>query len=118
MNVLYLGLHQFAVNRYANLESAAKTFDDSKPIQEKQNSLNTWVPGVSYRPEREDKLREVLADHPRKEYIIDAIKQLHQWVHSGGCFKRGEEPIGISPSEYDSWHMAYDLQPQKPYPER
>ena len=47
---------------------------------------------------------------------MTAIKELHQWCSDGGCKKRQEAAIG----EVDEkqWEIAYNLQPDIPYPER
>ena len=47
---------------------------------------------------------------------MTAIKEVHQWCSKDGCIKRGEKPIG----EVDEkqWEIAYNLQPDIPYPER
>eukprot|EP01035_Chromulina_nebulosa_P023324 gene23324-30232_t len=103
------GLYGFAVKRYANLETNIKSWDENK-------TFNNWVPGVSYRPERESQLVEVLKDHPKRDHVVEVVKQLHQWISNGGCLSRGEKPIGID--NYEGWELAYDLQPSKPFPER
>lgn len=109
------GLYHYAQKRYAPLEGALKAWDDEKSLDENTKPFG-YVPGVSLRPEREDKLRDILHQHPKRDHIVLAIKQVHQWLHSGGCLARNEKPDGID--DCSGWHNAYDLQPNKPFPER
>ncbi len=59
--------------------------------------------------------RACLAFHPRGEHVANSVIELHGWLHSGGCVKRGEIPEEV---DTETWKVAYDLQPNKPYPER
>jgi predicted aldo/keto reductase-like oxidoreductase len=104
------GMHHYAIKRYGSLEGNVEAW-------EKDGLASfSWVPGVSYRPERDEQLRACLGDNPKADHIMDAIKEVHQWCSKGGCLKRGEKPIGdVDASE---WEIAYNLQPDVPYPER
>jgi hypothetical protein len=103
--------------RYGPLESALKQWDDAKPLEENLKQFS-WVPGVAYRPEREAQLRACLAGHPKADHIVDAIKQVHSWLADGGCLKRGVKPEGMDAAAVEEWAIAYDLQPDRPFPER
>jgi hypothetical protein len=46
--------------RYGPQEASLKDWDDSKPYTENNKAFN-WVPGVAYRPEREEQIRAALA---------------------------------------------------------
>ena len=98
------------------MESALKNWDDTKTSDENIKQFNGYVPGVTYRPEREEQLREVLKYHPKCEHIIEAIKELHQWCHNGGFIVRNEEPLGVT--DYSDWKSAFDLRPWTAFPER
>lgn len=109
------GMYTFALQRYGPLESAAeKEWDDSLSPEENKKKFS-WVPGIAYRPARDDKLRAILSSHPRGEYVLSCIKELHSWLSNGGCIKRNSIPADIS---IDDWKSAYDLQPDIPFPER
>ena len=104
------GMHHYAVKRYKSLEGNIESWK-----KDKYDSFS-WVPGVPFQPEREAELRKSLASLPKAEHIMTAIKEVHQWCSKDGCIKRGEKPIG----EVDEkqWEIAYNLQPDIPYPER
>jgi len=108
------GLYDYALQRYPYLEAGVKSWDDSRPAVENAQTLNSWTPGIAYRPHRETQLRELLVGHPRQEQVVEAIQQLHEWLRDGGCVKRGA-PL---PAGSEDWVKAYDLQPDKPFPER
>lgn len=121
------GLYSYAVTRYGFQESALKTWDDSKPVDENTKAFG-WVSGVAYRPEREAQLREVLAGHPKADHIVGAIKEIHELLREGGCVKRGAIPTsaatgialdaGVAGVPASEWTLAYNLQSDKPYCER
>lgn len=113
------GLHGFAVKRYAGLESnLLKEWKDDISYEENSKLFN-WVPGISFRPEREDQLRNVLQGHPKQEQIINAIKELHSWVEKGGIFKNPNQiPLNVTNEEIEDWKMAFDLQPWVPFCQR
>jgi hypothetical protein len=104
--------YNYSIYRYTPLEGATKAWDDAKTPEENQKQFS-WVPGIAFRPSREAQLREVLKDHPKVDHIVEAIKELHEWLRDGGCLARGEAPPGS-----EDWAIAYDLQPNKPFPER
>ena len=103
-------MHHYALKRYKSLE------DNMSSWKKDGFESFSWVPGVSFQPEREAKLREALSSHPKVDHVMTAIKELHQWCSDGGCKKRQEAAIG----EVDEkqWEIAYNLQPDIPYPER
>ena len=72
------GMYNYSLKRYGPLEGEIKNWDDSKPSEENQKAFG-WAPGIAFRPDREDKLREVLKDHPKCEHIVSAIKEAHEW---------------------------------------
>ena len=93
-----------------------KTWDDSKPPLENKKSFG-WVPGVAYRPEREEQLRAVLVGHRHCEHVVSAIKEVHTWLTKGGCLATGVD----IPGDFElvqSWRVAYNLQPDVPLCER
>jgi hypothetical protein len=112
------------------LEGALKQWDDSQPFSENVKQFG-WVPGVAYRPQREAQLREILQGHPRGEEVVEAIKEVHGWLSQGGCLaatgagvKDGLQAqllpslMGVDATEVEEWATAYDLQPDRPFPER
>lgn len=110
------GLHKFAQMRYQNLEENVKDWKENQTLEVNLKSFS-WVPGLSLRPERLTAIQEALGEnHPRSEEIIKCLQELHQWVHTGGCFKRGEAPVNID--DCSGWDSAYNLQPDVPFPER
>jgi predicted aldo/keto reductase-like oxidoreductase len=111
------GLHKFAQLRYQNLEGNIKDWKEDQTLEVNLKSFS-WVPGLSYRPERLAAIREALGsnNNPRCEEIMERLQEVHQWLHSGGCFKRGETPVNITDSS--GWVSAYNLQPDVPFPER
>lgn len=109
------GLHKFAQLRYQNLEGNIKDWKADQTIEENLKSFS-WVPGLSYRAERLTVYQEALSSHPRCDEILERVQEVHQWLHSGGCFKRGEKPVNIE--DCTGWASAYNLQPDVPFPER
>ena len=108
------GMYNYALKRYSAFEGNISGWDDELSVDENRGKFS-WVPGIAFRPAREDRLRTILEGHARGQQIADAIVELHGWLHTGGCIKRGEIPDGVDTA---AWKVAYDLQPSKPYPER
>lgn len=65
------------------MENGLKGWDDSKSFEENIKPFG-WTPGIAFRPEREAQLRELLKDHPRREQVVAAIKEVHEWLRDGG----------------------------------
>lgn len=112
------GLHTYSVRRYNMAEKTLlNEWDEAKPFEENVKAFG-WCPGIAYRPAREAELREVLKDHPKCDHVVQAIKEVHEWLRDGGCIKRGVVPEGVTADELKDWNTAYNLQPDTPYPER
>eukprot|EP01036_Dinobryon_divergens_P033251 gene33251-42995_t len=112
------GFYHYALKRYPFLESGLKGWDDNKSAEENTKAFS-WVPGIAYRPEREAQVRALLQDHPRGEQVLQALTELHDWLSDGGFLKRGlPAPPGSNPIDTSGWAIAYDLQPDRPFPER
>jgi len=48
-----------------------------------------------------------------------SIELAHRDVHTKGFLKRGlPAPPGSNPIDTSGWAIAYDLQPDRPFPER
>jgi len=111
----------YAFRRYATLDDCPAGWDDSKDFSENIKAFD-WCPGMRFRPERADKLVKALIDcnlePTRAQEIVNALSDLHEWLRDGGCFARGVNPVNIDEKEIDNWHTAYNLQPDKPIPER
>ena len=117
----YWGMANFAQKRYASLEANLKTWDDNKSEAENKEQFS-WVPSLPFRPEQEDLIRAHLAEHggafftPEKvDHIVAAMREVHSWLHTGGCLARNDLPPDVN---VEDWKVAYNLQPDKPYPER
>lgn len=112
------GLYNYAQTRYASLEGNMKTWDDAKDPEENKKQFS-WVPGLPWRPEQEQQIRDLLASRgvslERIDHVIAALKSVHLWLHSGGCLKRNQVPEGV---DVEGWKVAYCLQPDTPFPER
>jgi uncharacterized protein len=114
------GMYKFAVQRYQSLENNLKDWDDSKSWEERSKGFN-WVPGLPYRPARQTQIMNLLLTRyslQDTEYLILILQEVHQWLHSGGCYHRGEVPINITSQDAKSWESAYNLQSDIPFPER
>jgi predicted aldo/keto reductase-like oxidoreductase len=120
----FWGLHNYAQKRYASLEANLKTWGDAKTEAENKEQFS-WVPGLPFRPEQEDQVRAHLLEFgssaglsaEKAEHVMTAIKEGHEWLREGGCFARNEPPVGEG-IVADDWLVAFNLQPDKPYPER
>ena len=104
------GMHHYAIKRYKSLEGNIANWNKDG------FASFSWVPGVAFQPKREAQLREALSSHPKVDHIMTAIKEVHQWCSNDGCKKRGEAAIGDVDEK--EWEIAYNLQPDIPYPER
>ena len=104
------GMYHYALKRYSSLEG-----NEASWAKEGLSSFS-WVPGVPFTDAREPKVREALKEHPNREHVIQSLREAHQWLKSGGCVKRGEAPIGDV--DITTWEVAYDMQPDVPFPER
>ncbi len=104
------GAYHYALKRYSSLEG-------NEAAWEKEGAASfSWVPGVPFTAAREAKVREALQGHPDPDHVIQALREAHQWLSGGGCLKRGEAPIGhVDAAE---WEVAYNMQPDVPFPER
>ena len=104
------GMYHYALKRYSSLEGNEEAW------KKEGVASFSWVPGVAYSIDREEKLRTSLSSHHDPEHVMQALREAHQWLHDGGCLKRGEAPIGDV--DASSWEIAYNLQPDVPFPER
>jgi len=115
----FWGLQSFAQKRYASLEGNMKDWDDQKTEQENKTKFS-WVPGLPFRPEQEQQLRDVLAGQEglspaRIDHVMTAVKEAHHWLREGGIVARGDV---VDAALLKDWTISYNLQPDKPFPER
>lgn len=70
-----------------------------------------WTPGLDFSEQDVDELLPRLPEDRRAE-VVAMMRELHAWVG------KDSPPVDPAVREAGGWDPAYDMQPDKPFPER
>jgi len=99
-------MYDFAKARYGSSIGNRSSWDSSKTFEENDKVVQWgYVPGNSF--EEGVDLLPSLQQCPDPDRVLQALRRAHNILKKGSDF--------IVPED---WKAAYDLQPQKPFPER